>query len=95
MNDNNSVFVAEKIVVDVDFEKALSEEGKAKKTLESYIGDIRLFLQWLDSKGKIFTGNIKKFHVTTYKNYLVQEAYEANTINKKTNSLHSFNQFLI
>ena len=87
------VDVAEKIVA--EFEEALVADGKATKTLESYVGDIRAFLQWLELKGNTFTGNLKRFHVTSYRNYLVQEAYEVNTINKKINSLQSFNQFLI
>ena len=65
-------------------------DGKASKTLESYVGDIRAFLQWLESKGNSFTGNIKRFHITSYRNYIVQEGYEVNTINKKINSLQSF-----
>lgn len=84
---------AEKIAV--EFEYHLTADGKSNKTLESYIGDIRAFLQWLESKGNIFTGNLKRFHVTSYRNYLVQESYEVNTINKKINSLQSFNQYLI
>lgn len=85
--------VAEQIVT--DFEESLVADGKAAKTLESYVGDIRAFLQWLESKGNVFGGNLKRFHVTSYRNYLVQEGYEVNTINKKVNSLQSFNQFLI
>ena len=46
-------------------------------------------------KCNIFTGNLKRFHITSYKNYLVQNNYEINTINKKINSLQSFNQFLM
>ena len=70
-------------------------DGKEAKTLESYISDVRAFLQWLEVKGNAFIGNIKRFHITTYRNYLVQEDFEINTINKKINSLHSFNQFLM
>jgi integrase/recombinase XerD len=90
---SDTEIVAEKIVV--EFEEALSADGKAAKTLESYIGDIRAFLQWLETKGNIFTGSLKRFHITAYRNYLVQEDYEINTINKKINSLQSFNQFLM
>ena len=53
-----------------EFEEALIA---ASKTLESYLGDVRAFLQWLESKDNTFTGNLKRFHVTSYRNYLVQE----------------------
>lgn len=92
MNDNIETS-AEKIVT--DFEEALVADGKALKTIESYIGDIRVFLEWLESKGNIFTGNLKRFHITAYRSYLVQNNYEVNTVNKKINSLQSFNQYLI
>lgn len=85
--------IAERIVG--EFEEALIADGKASKTLESYLGDIRAFLQWLESKDNTFTGALKRFHITAYRNYLVQNNYEVNTINKKINSLQSFNQFLI
>ena len=93
MNDNNTKLVAQKLVA--SFEETLVADGKASKTVESYTGDIRGFLDWLESKESILTGNIKRFHITSYRNYLVQNNYEINTINKKINSLQSFNQFLI
>ena len=77
------------------FDEALVEDGLFPATVLSYTGDIRVFLEWLESKGNIFTGKLTRFHVTAYKNFLVQNNYEINTINKKINSLQSFNQFLI
>ena len=96
--DTTTKTVAESIVakkVIAGFEEALAADGKAPKTVESYTGDIRAFLEWLESKGNIFTGNLKRFHITSYRSYLVQNSYEINTINKKLNSLQSFNQFLM
>lgn len=90
MNNNT---IAEKLVT--DFEEELAADGKSAKTLESYIGDIRGFIEWLDTKESTFTGNLKRFHITAYRSFLVQKNYEVNTINKKINSLQSFNQFLI
>jgi len=90
---NNTEIVSQKLVS--DFEETLVADGKAPKTVESYTGDIRAFLEWLESKGNIFTGNLKRYHITSYKNYLVQNNYEINTINKKINSLQFFNQFLM
>ena len=96
--DTTTKTVAESIVakkVIAGFEEALAADGKAPKTVESYTGDIRAFLEWLESKSNIFTGNLKRFHITSYRSYLVQNNYEINTINKKLNSLQSFNQFLM
>lgn len=85
--------IAEKIAI--EFEEALIADGKAEKTIESYVGDVGAFFQWLESKDNTFTGTLKRFHITAYRNYLVQNNYEVNTINKKINSLQSLNQFLI
>lgn len=93
MNDNNVEILSQKLVS--EFQESLVADGLASKTIESYTGDIRAFLEWLESKGNIFNGNLKRFHVTSYKSYLVQNNYEINTINKKINSLQSFNQFLM
>lgn len=95
MNDN--IFTTETRTEKqvTEFEEALAADGKAPKTVESYTGDIRAFLEWLESKSNIFTGNLKRFHITSYRSYLVQNNYEINTINKKLNSLQSFNQFLM
>jgi len=93
MNDNNIETVKEKIVN--GFNETLIADGKSPKTIESYIGDIKTFLEWLESKGNIFNGNLKRFHITAYRSYLVQNNYEISTMNKKINSLQSFNQYLI
>lgn len=82
------------IAVVNEFEKYLAEDGKAEKTMEGYIGDVRVFLEWLEGKESSFSGSLKRFHITAYKSYLVQNCYEVNTINKKINSLQSFNGFL-
>ena len=58
MNDNNEEKVAQNLVT--QFNQTLVEDGLAPKTVESYTGDIRAFLKWLESKGNIFTGNLKK-----------------------------------
>lgn len=93
MNDNSVEIVSLKLVS--EFDETLANDGKSPKTIESYTGDVRSFIEWIESKGNIFTGNLKRFHITSYKGYLVQNNYEINTINKKLNSLQSFNQFLM
>jgi len=79
----------------MSFEEYLLSDGKAAKTLESYVGDVRGFLEWIESKDNNFSGNLKRFYITSYRNHLIQEGFEINTINKKINSLQSFNQYLI
>ena len=79
-----------------DFKISLIEDGKSAKTIESYIGDdIRGFIEFLGSKGVEFNGNLQRFYVVSYKNFLVENNYEVATINKKKNSIHELNRYLV
>ena len=77
------------------FEERLLEEGKGVKTVVSYTGDVKGFLDWLTEKKVIFKGSLTRFYITSYKEHLLKEGYTVNTINKKINSLHCFNHYLI
>ncbi len=77
------------------FEDYLRENGKAEKTIKSYTGDVRGYIRFLSEKGIIFNGQLNRFDINSYKNHLLQEYYEPTTINKKLNSLQSFNVHLI
>lgn len=78
-----------------EFEEYLIKEGKMPKTIISYTGDVKMFLEFLKSKGVTFDGSLTRFYITSYKEHLLKENYTVNTINKKINSLNSFNHFLI
>jgi len=78
-----------------DFKRSLIEDGKSPKTIESYIGDIKVFKEFLGSKGVEFDGTLQRFYVVSYKNFLVENNYEVATINKKINSIHALNRYLV
>jgi integrase/recombinase XerD len=77
------------------FKRYLKEDGKSPKTIESYVGDIAGFVVYLQNMGVKFQGELKRFYVTSFRNYLIESQYETTTINKKINSLQSFNNFLM
>jgi len=77
------------------FERYLMEDGKKPKTIESYVGDTAAFVVFLESKGVDFNGEMKRFYITSYRNYLIENQYELSTINKKVNSIQSFNKYLM
>jgi len=77
------------------FKKYLIEDGKRPKTIESYVGDVGGFLGYIRENGTDFAGDLKRFQITSYKNHLVERGYEMATINKKINSLQSFNHWLV
>jgi integrase/recombinase XerD len=77
------------------FESYLSNNGKANKTIESYTGDVKGYFRYLSDKNITFKGNLNRFSINSYKKYLLDNHYEPTTINKKLNSLQSFNIQLI
>jgi hypothetical protein len=96
------LFLKEMIIMSTDsetilntFTQYLQSEGKGAKTILSYCGDIRAFLRWLESEGQTFRGTFTRFHLTRYLDQLREQNYTHNTINKKVNSIHCFNHFLI
>ncbi len=77
------------------FRQHLAADGKANKTIASYTGDIRDFLDWLAQRGTAFDGRLQRFQVTAYRRHIAGAGYKPNTINKKVNSLRCFNLFLV
>ena len=78
-----------------EFERYLYEDGKSPATILSYVGDVRGFLRFLSSNDHTFDGQLTRFFVTSFRGDLESQGYKYNTINKKINSLVSFNQFLL
>lgn len=78
-----------------DFKISLVEDGKSPKTIESYVGDIKAFIEFIGDKGVEFNGNLQWFYVVIYKNFLVESNYEVATINKKIDSIHALNRYLV
>lgn len=77
------------------FKIHLEEDGKSPKTIESYVGDTCAFVTFLEEKGVDFNGEMRRFYITSYRNYLIENQYEFATINKKVNSIYSFNRYLV
>ncbi|WP_139356255.1 hypothetical protein [Clostridium felsineum] len=45
------------------------------------------FFSCLKKKGVHFNGEMKRFYITNYRNYHIEEQYKVSTINKKVNSI--------
>lgn len=71
------------------------EDGKTIKTIERYARDISAFVAFLEEKGVDYNGEMKRFNITSYRNYLIDNQYELATIHKKVNSIHSLNRYLV
>ena len=75
------------------FEQWLFAEGKAPKTIESYVNDVKGFHSYLQEKLKDMPV-LSRFSFVKYKEHLIKEGYAVSTINKKINSLKVYNDFL-
>ncbi|WJQ10369.1 tyrosine-type recombinase/integrase [Geobacillus stearothermophilus] len=75
------------------FERWLFAEGKAPKTIESYVNDVKGFHSYLQEKLKGMPV-LSRFSFVKYKEHLIKEGYAVSTINKKINSLKVYNDFL-
>lgn len=78
-----------------EFKQWLFEEGRAGKTIESYVGDVVGFQRYLDEKAADSTQLLSRFSFVRYKQHLIDEHFAIATINKKINSLKVYNDFLV
>lgn len=76
-----------------EFERHMVDSGFAHATIESYVGDLRLFHDYLTSKR--MQVELTRQSILQYKEHMRNERYAVATFNKKVNSLASYNQFLI
>lgn len=76
------------------FKQWLIEEGKAIKTIESYVGDIKGYHQFLNEKVTGDNQLLSRFLFVRYKKYLIEQEFAVATVNKKINSLKVYNDFL-
>ncbi|MGJ9385232.1 tyrosine-type recombinase/integrase [Salipaludibacillus sp. CF4.18] len=88
-------YIGGKSNLDIEaFEQWLFEDGKAFKTIESYVNDVHGFKVYLNEKSKDIPV-LARFTFVRYKEHLMKEHYAVSTINKKINSLKVYNDFLL
>ncbi|VUZ23641.1 Tyrosine recombinase XerD [Acetobacterium wieringae] len=95
VDEVNTTMKTYQTTIETAYEDHLLEDGKGSATIASYTGDIKGFLQWMDDKKLPFDGKLTRLSITSYRKHLQEGNYRINTINKKINSLHSFNHFLM
>lgn len=77
-----------------EFADWLFKEGRATKTIESYVTDVKGFQKYLDEKVADDNQLLSRFLFVKYKEHLMNEGFAISTINKKVNSLKVYNDFL-
>lgn len=79
----------------IEFETYLLADGKAPKTLASYLSDVKSFHKYLNELGISEPNKITRAHITGFRNQMLQRGYKPASINKAVNSLNAYTKFLI
>lgn len=75
------------------YQQWLVEEGKAVKTIESYVNDVKKFEAYRQELSQC-EEFLTRFLFVRYKQHLQENKFKVATINKKINSLKVYNDFL-
>ncbi|ADI02793.1 tyrosine-type recombinase/integrase [Syntrophothermus lipocalidus] len=63
---------------------------RARLSVESYMGDLRLFLEWLGGRGEDNPTAVTPLDASEYRRFLADKGYKPATINRKIQSLRAF-----
>ena len=55
-----------------EYKGHLTRDGKRPKTIESYLGDVKGLLKYLQEMEVAFDGVLSRFYITSYKNHLLE-----------------------
>lgn len=79
----------------LDYKKYLTNERKlAEQSIEAYLKDLDLFVEWLDSEG-ISLNEVDSTIARTYLYHLNQEKLSKSSISRKISSIRLFYSFLL
>lgn len=79
----------------IEFEAYLLADGKAPKTIASYLSDVRSFYKYLNELKITEPTKITRAHITGFRSQMLHQEYKPATINKAVNSLNAYTKFLI
>jgi site-specific recombinase XerD len=78
-----------------EYEEYLRADGKAEKTIQSYLSDVRAFTAYLSTINIATSKQLTRQHIVTYRKQLLSQNRRPATVNKAINSLHSYTDWLI
>lgn len=77
------------------FEQHRLADGKAKKTIQSYLADVKAFHNYLEGLEISQADKINRSHITGFRNWMLEQEYKPATVNKAVNSLSSYTTYLV
>ena len=94
METNFQELVSEQTQILVDFRQYLVDDGKADRTVQSYVTDVFHFMANLIEVNPKRQSELTRQDVTQFRNHMIQKSFKPATVNKAVNSLSCFCQWL-
>ena len=86
--------ISEQTQVLVNFRQYLVDDGKADRTVQSYITDVTHFMSHVTEANPKRLSELTRQDVTMFRSHMVQKSFKPATVNKAVNSLSCFCQWL-
>ena len=86
--------VSEQTKTLVDFRQYLVDDGKAARTVQSYVTDVFHFMSQVTEVNPKGLSELARQDVTMFRSHMVLKSFKRNTVNKAVNSLSCFCQWL-
>ena len=94
METSLQALVSEQTKILVDFRQYLLDDGKADRTVQSYVADVFHFLSHVTEANSKSMSDWTRQDVTRFRSHMVEKAFKPATVNKAVNSLSRFCQWL-
>jgi len=94
LDKNLQEYVTEQTKTLADFRQYLLDDGKADRTIQSYVTDVFHFMTHVTEANLKRLSELTRQDVTRFRSHMVEKAFKPATVNKAVNSLSCFCQWL-
>ena len=94
METNLQEIISKQTKILADFRQYLLNDGKATRTVQSYVTDVFHFMSHVMEANPKRLSELTRQDVTGFRSHMVQKSFKPATVNKAVNSLSCFCQWL-
>ena len=92
MEVNLQEIISEQTQILANFRQYLVDDGKADRTVQSYVSDVFHFMTHVTESNPKRLSELTRQDVTRFRSHMVEKAFKPATVNKAVNSLSCFCQ---